>query len=104
MAKLRKGDLVDKAYSSLKKKIITQEIKPGEYLDEKVLMKELGVGRTPLRQAIILLKKDNFVEGQPNKSPYVKEFSIGEVKELFETLMIIEKNITYLWGEKRLRG
>jgi len=43
-----------------------------------------------------LLKKDNFVEGQPNKSPYVKEFSFGEAKELFETLIIIEKNITFL--------
>lgn len=96
MTNYKRGELVDNAYNILKKKIITQDIKPGEYLDEKILMKELGIGRTPLRQAIMLLKKDNFIEGQPNKSPYVKEFSLGEVKELFETLMIIEKNITYL--------
>jgi len=96
MSKLRKGDLVDIAYSRLKKKIITLEIKPGESLDEKMLMKELGIGRTPLRQAIILLKNENFVGGQPNKSSYVKEFSIDEVREMFETLTILEKNINHL--------
>lgn len=96
MNKEIKENLVDKAYNALKKMIIIQEIKPGEYLNEKLLMSELNIGRTPLRQAILLLKNDNFVEGQPNKSPYVKEFSLGEAKELFETLMIIEKNITFL--------
>ncbi len=96
MTKLRKGDLVDKAYSRLKKKIITLEIKPGASLDEKMLMEELGIGRTPLRQAILLLKNEHFVGGQPNKSCYVKEFSLDEARELFETLTVLEKNINHL--------
>lgn len=96
MSKVRKGDLVDQAYAALKKKILTVQIKPGECLDEKVLMEELGIGRTPLRQAILLLKNESFIGGQPNKSSYVREFSLEEVKEIFETLMIIEKNINHL--------
>jgi DNA-binding GntR family transcriptional regulator len=92
----KKGDLVAQAYETLRKKIITLQIRPGEYLVEKALMAELKIGRTPLRQAILLLKNDNFVEGQPHRSPYVKELNLDEVKELFETLMILEKNITYL--------
>ena len=96
MAIVKKGNLVDKAYDALRKKILYMDFKPGSYLDEKALMKEIGIGRTPLRQAIILLKKDNLVEGEPHRSPYVKEFSLGEVKELFETLIILEKNVSYL--------
>lgn len=96
MAKLRKGNLVEQSFEALKKKIIKQDLKPGEYLDEKLLMKEMGIGRTPLRQAILLLKNENFIEGQPNKSPYVKDFSLDEVKELYETLAILEKNTAYL--------
>jgi len=40
MNKGEKENLVDKAYNALKKMIIMQEIKPGEYLDEKMLMLE----------------------------------------------------------------
>ena len=50
----KKGNLVEKAYDALKKKILCMEFKPGDYLNEKALMEELGIGRTPLRQAIIL--------------------------------------------------
>ena len=92
----KKGNLVEKAYDALKKKILCMEFKPGDYLNEKALMEELGIGRTPLRQAIILLKENNLVEAEPHRSPYIKEYSLLEVKELFETLMIIEKNVTYL--------
>ena len=96
MPKSRKGNLVELAYDALKRKIIKRDLKPGEYLDEKLLMKEIDIGRTPLRQALLLLKNENFIESQPNKSSYIKEFSLDEVKELYETLAILEKNVAYL--------
>lgn len=96
MSKTRKVSQVERVYDALKKRIIKQDIKPGEYLDENSLMKDMGVGRTPLRQAVLLLKNENFIEGQPNKTPYIKEFSLDDVKELYEALAILEKNIVYL--------
>ena len=96
MANEKKGNLVDKAYDVLRKKILSMEFKPGDYLNEKALMKELKVGRTPLRQAIILLKENSLVEQEPHRSPYIKEYSLFEVKELFESLIVLEKNVTYL--------
>ena len=93
---IKQGDLVEKAYQALRKQIITNQLKPGEYLDEKKLIDELSIGRTPLRQAFHLLKNENFVEWKPHRSPYIKEMSIDEVRELFEALIIVEKNITYL--------
>jgi GntR family transcriptional regulator, rspAB operon transcriptional repressor len=97
VAKLtQKGNLANQAYEILKKKIIKREIKPGEYLNEKTLLEETGVGLTPLRQAILLLKNEDLVESQPHRSAYVKDFSLEEVKELIEALVILEKKITEL--------
>ena len=96
MSKTKKVSQVERVYDDLKKRIIKQDIKPGEYLDENSLMKDMGVGRTPLRQAVLLLKNENFIEGQPNKTPYIKDFSLDDVKELYEALAILEKNIVYL--------
>lgn len=93
--------MVEFAYETLRKKIIKRDLKPGEFLDEKLLMKETGVGRTPLRQAFLLLKNDNFIESQPNKTSYIKELSFDEVKELYETMTILEKNIAYLAALRR---
>ena len=58
---LKRGNNASQAYELLKKKIITLQIKPGEYLDEKGLMKELKIGRTPLREAILLLKNEKLL-------------------------------------------
>jgi DNA-binding GntR family transcriptional regulator len=96
MTKVRKGNMVELAYEILKKKIIKRDLKPGEFLDEKLLVKEIRVGRTPLRQALLLLKNENFIESQPNKTSYIKELNFNEIKELGETLAILEKNIAYL--------
>lgn len=96
MELIKQGDLVEKAYRALRKQIITNQLKPGEYLDEKKLITELSIGRTPLRQAFHLLKNENFVVWKPHRSPYIKELSIDEIRELFEALIIVEKNITYL--------
>jgi DNA-binding GntR family transcriptional regulator len=96
MTKSRKGNMVELAYDTLKRKIIKRDLKPGDNLDEKLLMKKIGVGRTPLRQALLLLKNENFIESQHNKSSYIKELSLDEVKELYETLAILEKNVAHL--------
>lgn len=100
MAKQRRGNLVELTYEALRRKIIQRELKPGEILDEKILMQQLNVGRTPLRQAILLLKNDHFIEGRPNKSSYVRDFSVDEVKELYETLAILEKNVAFLAAKR----
>jgi len=100
MVKAVKGNLVEQAYQAVTKKIITLELEPGRPLDEKGLMAELGIGRTPLREAIIQLKKDGFVEGRPNAPPCVKDLTLGGVKALFESLIIVEKNVTYLAAKR----
>lgn len=76
--------------------IITLKLKPGEVVAEKDLIEKTGMGRTPIREALLLLKQDNFVERNPHKSTYVKEVGLNDIKDLFEALVVFEKNVTLI--------
>jgi DNA-binding GntR family transcriptional regulator len=104
MPKIKEGKLVQKAYDGLLKRIITLEFKPGEVLDEKDLERILGFGRTPIREALLLLKQDNFVEREPHKSTVVRGFGPTDIKDLFESLIILEKNLNFLAAQRISRS
>jgi len=96
----KKGRLVARAYETLKRKVITLELKPGEYLDERELMDELKVGRTPLRESILRLKSEGMIEGEPNKSSHVKGVSLEGTMDLMEAMLVVEKNVTFLAAQR----
>ncbi len=83
-------------YGVLKKKLIMLEYKPGQLLDEKELMEELGVGRTPLRECMLRLKAEGLVVGEPNRPNYVKDISLRGTKDVIEALLLMEKSIASL--------
>ena len=82
--------LAVKAYEIIHEKIITMAIKPGEHVDEKALVEELGIGRTPIREALLRLASDRLVESRPNKGFVVKPLTLQDVKAMFEALNILE--------------
>jgi DNA-binding GntR family transcriptional regulator len=87
----KKGPLAIKAYQLLKKRIVSLELKPGEKLDIENLEKEMSLGRTPIREALLKLEAENLIESPSNKGSYVKHISFQDVKNLFEALFVIEK-------------
>lgn len=95
-----RGYMAQEVYSRIKRKIITLELQPGEIISEKKLENELGAGRTPIREALLTLKVEKFIEGSPNKPFYVKEISLKSVRDLFETLVPIEKMATVLAAQR----
>lgn len=71
--------------------MITQGIIPlGEQLDEQALTQELGVSRTPLREAIGKLVKEGLVEHRPYRGNFVRSFSAKQVSDLFEVRKVLE--------------
>ena len=95
-----RGYMAKEVYSRIKRKIITLELQPGETISEKKLEKELGAGRTPIREALLTLKVEKLIEGSPNKPFYVKEISLKSVRDLFEALVPIEKMATVLAAQR----
>jgi DNA-binding GntR family transcriptional regulator len=102
--KREKGFHTSYVYDEIKRRIITLDLKPGEIIDEKKLMIELEVGRTPIREALLMLKNENLIVSLPNKSSYVKELTLKDVKDLSESLMSIEKLVTALAAQRMSPG
>lgn len=69
------------AYKILKRNIFELNLKPGSELSEKVIGEKLGMSRTPIREALILLKHDKLVESIPQKGTFVTKISAQKVLE-----------------------
>lgn len=74
----------DIAYEKIKNMIITNEIKPGELLFENSLAKELGISRTPIREAIFTLEAEGFLNTIPNKGYEVVKLGMRDIVEFMQ--------------------
>ena len=74
----------DIAYEKIKMMIITAQLKPGEAVVEARLMETLGMGRTPIREALNRLAWENFVKIIPRQCIMVNEISIYEVESIYQ--------------------
>jgi DNA-binding GntR family transcriptional regulator len=92
--------LRDLAYESIKHRIITCAFKPGEYINEAQVSAVLGLGRTPVHQAIDRLMLDGMVEVIPRKGVIVKPVSLDEVLQIIEARLIVEPQAIRLATER----
>ena len=74
----------DSAYDVLRARILSGELTPGERLIEQSLAKDLGISRTPVREAIRRLLHEGFVEKGKGYSTRVTSFYEEELTQLFE--------------------
>ncbi len=77
-------------YETLKKRIVTHSLKPGEPINEVLLARELKTSTTPLREALQQLQKEGFVENFPGRGSFVSRISTQDVRELFEMREMLE--------------
>ncbi len=84
------------AYESLYSKIISLHYQPGQPLEEAALVDELGIGRTPVREALQRLAADLLVESQPGKGFVVRPITLQNTKAAFAALQIFELGVADL--------
>ena len=77
-------------FESLREAIIQGRLKPGERLMEIQLAEEMGVSRTPVREAIRKLELEGFVVMLPRKGAYVASFSVKDIVDIFEVRAALE--------------
>ena len=87
------GSLADAAYIALKEKIVRLFFLPGQYLNEGALCELLGVGRTPVHQALQRLQHDGLVEVMPRKGVIVQPGSISEILKILDSRVTIEADL-----------
>ena len=78
-------------YQQLKQQIILLEHPPGTMIREKELMKEFGVSRTPVREALLRLEVDGLVRIIPSIGTFVEDVSFQQLKEVFEVRSFLLK-------------
>jgi DNA-binding GntR family transcriptional regulator len=93
MGKARENNFKKKIYDDLKQKIIFSELLPGSVIMETELCEAYGVSRTPVREALLELEKEGFVDIEPRKSTRVSKISIQEMNDIIKTRLILEVQI-----------
>jgi DNA-binding GntR family transcriptional regulator len=84
------ASLAELVYESLKESILTSGIDPTQRLDERTLAKQLGISRTPLREAIHRLVAEGFLRVEPRRGVFVNEKSKKEIVEILYVRAALE--------------
>jgi DNA-binding GntR family transcriptional regulator len=79
------------AYQRIKEFIVTLKLGPGDQVDEEWIAKALTIGRTPIREALFRLNAENLVEMIHGRGFFVQDITLGNLKDLFETMLIMER-------------
>lgn len=82
-----------RAYEYLRDNILTDPDRHGTFLNEQELAREIGVSRTPVREALLLLVADDLVELIPQRGAYIPRVGPREVADLFEVRRVVEKHV-----------
>jgi DNA-binding GntR family transcriptional regulator len=82
--------VVDRVYAALRERIMAGEIAPDERLHQEALAEELGVSRTPLREALSRLAADGLVELLPNRGARVAAVSAEDMEAAYEARLHLE--------------
>ena len=80
----------ERTYGFLKERLLSGHFEPGERLTEEYLAAELGVSRTPVREALHKLEREGLVKPLETRGFCVPFDSIEEMEELFEIRSILE--------------
>ena len=82
--------VVDRVYEQLKAMTVHYAFKPGERLNEGEIAKQLGVSRTPLREALNRLNTEGFLRFAPGRGFFCRELDAHEIFNLYELRKAIE--------------
>ncbi len=87
---IRVSSLSDVVADRLRQAIITGELGPGERLSEPGLAAQLGISRSPVREALQNLKSEGLVVERSNRSNYVWAPTLADIEEIFSLRIMIE--------------
>lgn len=93
--------LVEAAYEAVRQRILDNVYAPGYRALEQELADELGISRTPLREAMIRLRNEGLVEIIPRHGIRVLPVSATDMKEIYETLTALEAMAAELAARRR---
>ncbi|WP_246868421.1 GntR family transcriptional regulator [Saccharopolyspora sp. ASAGF58] len=92
----RQRTQMERAYAEIKARYMTLRLAPGEWVDDMQLSQELGLSRTPLREALFLLASEGLIQAQAGGGFTVRPLDIAGISSLFEAHIVTAKAIARL--------
>src|SRR6184192_466143 len=80
--------------------IVSVELRPGAVIDERGLMERLGIGRTPIREALRRLAQEKLVEVFPRRGMFVTRVDVRDLARLCEVRALLEPEAARLAAER----
>jgi len=85
--------LQDKAYNAIYSKIMNLDLYPGEQVSDKQFEDEIGVSRTPVREAMLRLRRDDMLYSLPQSGTYVTQIDLKKSLDARYARQILESQI-----------
>src|SRR5437773_9918370 len=92
--------LADRAYVAIRDKIVSLALAPGAVINERELVEELGIGRTPTREALRRLAQEKLVDVYPRRGMFVTGIDVRELARLSEVRLVLEPEAARLAAER----
>ncbi len=94
------ASLADQAYLELRELIVTLELAPGALVKEPELVARLGIGRTPVREALRRLSQEKLIEVYPRRGMVVTTVDVRDLVRLCEVRAVLEPEAARLAAER----
>jgi len=101
---IKSKPLSEVAYQKIKELIATLKLGPRDQVDEEWVAKKLSIGRTPIREALFRLNAENLVEVVPGRGFFVRDITLSTLRDLFETMLILERSAVALAAKRIKKG
>lgn len=82
--------LYEEVADRLRQRIYSGDLKPGQRIDEKVLADHYGISRTPMREALKVLRAEGLVELVPRRGCFVADLKRQDLDEIFPVMALLE--------------
>lgn len=82
--------LRDQVHHAIVDRILRDELRPGARISDTALARDLGVSRTPIREALLRLEREGFLDADIGRGFFVKPLSVREVRETYPVLWTLE--------------
>lgn len=97
------ASLADRAYVAIRDQLIMLEIRPSEPIDDDALARSLGVGRTPVREALKRLEVDRLVVSYPRRGTFATGMDITDLAHISEIRVQLEPLAARRAAERAVR-
>jgi DNA-binding GntR family transcriptional regulator len=90
----------EEAYLRIRERIVSLDMRPGSVVNEGRLREELKIGRTPIREALQRLARENLVRSVPHRGTFVTDVNITDLARITEVRVVLEAHAARLAADR----